>query len=64
MAANVLKQHKLELDGYHLNLKPKHPGWVPSLDRKKLVGANIDSKLTEDGIFNTPGSKKKMDACM
>ena len=60
VAANVLKQDKLELEGYHLNLKPKHPGLAPSLDRKKLVGANIDSNLAEDGIFNTPGSRKKM----
>ena len=59
-----MKQDKLELEGYHLNLKPKHPGLAPSLDRKKLVGANINSKLTEDGIFNTPGSEKKIDGCM
>ena len=34
VAANVLKQEKLELEGYHLNLKPKHAGLVPSSERK------------------------------
>ena len=29
VAARVLKQDKLKLEGYHLNLKPKHPGLVP-----------------------------------
>ena len=46
MAANVLKQDKIELKGYHLKLKAKEPE-IPSLDREELVGAKIDHKLTK-----------------
>ena len=58
VAANVLKRNNLELEGYRLDLKPKHPELVPSSDKKQLVrtSKNVNFKPTESDIFSTPGS--------
>ncbi len=52
MAAEVLKQVKLELDGYLLQLKEKQPQLILPLDRKKLYVENINPKTTKDSLWN------------
>ena len=57
VAANVLKHNNLELEGYRLDLKPKHSELVPSSDKKQLVRPkHVDCKATEGVILSTPGS--------
>ncbi len=52
MAAQVLKQDRLELEGYNVQLKEKQPELILPLDRKKLYVENIDPKTTKDSLCN------------
>jgi hypothetical protein len=62
VAAQVLKQDKLELDGYLLQLKEKQPELNLPRDRKKLYVENIPQKATEDSLSNYIEVRAKMTA--
>ncbi len=63
MAAEVLKQVKLELDGYLLQLKEKQPELILPLDRKKLYVENINPKITKDSLRNYMEVRTDRDVC-
>ena len=50
VAADVLKQDKLELEGYHLQLKEQPPELILPFDRKKLYLENIGPTTTKDSL--------------
>ena len=52
MAARVLKNVKLELEGYLLQLKEMQPELILPKDRKKLYVENINPKTTKDSLMN------------
>ena len=52
MAAHVLKQDKLELDGYLLQLREKQPELLLPPDRKKLYVENINPNTSKDSLWN------------
>ncbi|XP_028392341.1 LOW QUALITY PROTEIN: protein mono-ADP-ribosyltransferase PARP14-like [Dendronephthya gigantea] len=61
VAAQVLKQDKLELDGYLLQLKEKQPELVLPVDRKKLYVENINPNTSEDSLWNYMEIRAKED---
>jgi hypothetical protein len=52
VAARVLKNVKLELEGYLLQLKEKQPELILPKDRKKLYVENLNPKTCKDSLMN------------
>ena len=63
MAARVLDNDKLELDGYLLQLKEKQPELILPKDRKKLYVENIGPKTTKDSLMNYVEVKTERKVC-
>ena len=61
VAARVLKQDKLELDGYLLQLNEKQPELFLPLDRKKLYVENLNPNTTKDSLWNYMEVRTKLD---
>ena len=61
VAARVLRQGKLELDGYLLRLEEKQPELFLPLDRKKLYVENINPNTSKDSLWNYLEVRTKLD---
>ena len=61
VAASVLKQSHLKLDGYCLELKELQPELILPTDRKKLYVENIEPTTTKDSLSNYMEVMTRMD---
>ena len=63
MAARVLQNVKLELEGYLLKLKEKQPELILPKDRKKLYVQNLNPKTTKDSLTNYMEVRSSKEVC-
>ena len=63
MAARVLKNVKLQLEGYLLQLKEKQPELILPKDRKKLYVENLNPKTSKDSLTNYMEVRTRKDVC-
>ena len=63
MAAQVLKNDKLELEGCLLQLKEKQPKLFLPKDRKRLYVENINPNTTKDSLMNYMEVRTHKEVC-
>ena len=63
VATRVLKNVKLELEGYQLQLKEKQPKLFLPKDRKRLYVENINPNTTKDSLMNYMEVRTHKEVC-